>query len=151
MDLLSELVELIQQLEEAKVPYALCGGFALSVYGVTRPTKDVDILLPAAALPLLRRTIMRVGYEHEGATDSRRGGQVLISRFFKIDEDQKTGLRLDVVHVTPLLQEVWDGRRTLSSEMGQVTVVTKEGLVELLRLRDSASDHAVIARLETWD
>ena len=151
MDVLSELFSLLHQLREAKVPYALCGGFALSVYGVSKPTNDIDILLPAAAMPLLRRTIMPLGYEHEGEIESREDGQVLLSHFYKVGQTEADKITLDVLHVTPSVQSVWESRKTLPSEMGEVKVVSKEGLIELLRLRNRPSDHRALARLDTLD
>ncbi len=151
MDVLSELFILLQQLREAKVPYALCGGFALSVYGISKPTNDIDILLPAAAIPLLRRTIMPLGYEHEGEIESRQDGQVLISHFYKLGTTEADTITLDVLHVTEPVQSAWDGRKALLSEVGEVKVVSKEGLIELLLFRNGPSDQRVLARLDTLD
>jgi len=39
-------LELHQLLKREKIPYALVGGFAVSLHGVVRGTVDVDIVLP---------------------------------------------------------------------------------------------------------
>jgi hypothetical protein len=44
MDLFDELKALITGLRESGLEYALCGGFALSVYGIVRATEDLDII-----------------------------------------------------------------------------------------------------------
>jgi hypothetical protein len=43
------LGEVARRLDQAGVPWAVFAGAAASVYGVTRPITDIDILVPAAA------------------------------------------------------------------------------------------------------
>ncbi|MBI1842362.1 MAG: hypothetical protein HYR88_16115 [Verrucomicrobia bacterium] len=151
MDLLEELTVLLNQLREGRVPYALCGGLAASVYGITRPTDDIDILIPGPALPVLRRSVMAIGYEHEGRIETRAAGAIILSQFFKLGPNGKGSVMLDAVHVTPFLQPAWDGRKTLKTEMGEVCIVSRDGLAALLRLRNSPADQACASRLEAWD
>ena len=47
LDLYDELKAVLSALEKAEVPYALCGGLALAVYGHPRATVDIDLLVPA--------------------------------------------------------------------------------------------------------
>ena len=42
----SELRELVQRFNEAKIEYALCGGMAVALHGYPRFTKDIDFLIP---------------------------------------------------------------------------------------------------------
>ena len=45
MDLVAELRAVARTLEEAGVPYAVCGGLAVTLHGATRATKDIDLLV----------------------------------------------------------------------------------------------------------
>ena len=47
LDLYDELKAVLSALEKAEVPYALCGGLALAVYGHPRATIDIDLLVPS--------------------------------------------------------------------------------------------------------
>ena len=47
IDLYVELKALLQALDTAGIPYALCGGLALMVYQRPRATVDIDLILPA--------------------------------------------------------------------------------------------------------
>jgi hypothetical protein len=38
----SELRELVQRFNEAKIEYALCGGMAVALHGYPRFTRDID-------------------------------------------------------------------------------------------------------------
>jgi hypothetical protein len=44
MDIVAERKRLLETLRRESVLYALCGGFALAVYGITRATEDIDLL-----------------------------------------------------------------------------------------------------------
>ena len=46
----SELRELVQRFNEAKIEYALCGGMAVALHGYPRFTKDIDFLIPPESL-----------------------------------------------------------------------------------------------------
>ncbi len=50
VDLEQELISLAAVLASEGIPYALCGGLALAVHGFQRATKDIDFLVPVAAI-----------------------------------------------------------------------------------------------------
>jgi hypothetical protein len=45
VDLFEELRALLEALRRENLPYALCGGLAVAVYGITRATEDIDLLI----------------------------------------------------------------------------------------------------------
>lgn len=45
MDLKRELLAVIRALNDADVPYALCGGMAVVLHGHPRLTRDIDLLV----------------------------------------------------------------------------------------------------------
>src|SRR4051812_21819552 len=62
-------------LDAAKVPYAVIGGNAVAAWvatidkGATRPTKDVDILLRRADIPLARQALEPAGFVYQETMD----------------------------------------------------------------------------------
>ena len=50
------------KLEELGIPYAICGGLAVSVHGHRRTTADVDVLLTPAGLQLFKAAALGRGW-----------------------------------------------------------------------------------------
>jgi len=50
--------------------------------------------------------------------------------------------------VIPAIQEIWDSRVEADVEGGTISVVSREGLIALKRLRSSGTDLDDIAKLE---
>jgi hypothetical protein len=56
-------------------------------------------------------------------------------------------LSVDLLLVTPEIREVWDSRVQADWEGGELSVVSREGLIALKNLRGSAQDNADISAL----
>ncbi len=48
VNLVDELLGVTRALEAAGIPYAICGGIAVTIHGATRTTKDIDLLVERA-------------------------------------------------------------------------------------------------------
>jgi hypothetical protein len=53
---------LAAKLEELQIPYAICGGLAVSAHGHRRTTDDVDVLLTAAGLQRFKAAALGLGW-----------------------------------------------------------------------------------------
>jgi len=53
--------------------------------------------------------------------------------------------------VTPTVDSVWKGRQKAEWEVGELWVVSRQGLIELKRIRGSTQDMADIERLTVGD
>jgi hypothetical protein len=149
MDIYEELRSLVAKLREEQVPYALCGGLALAVYGITRATEDIDLLIEERSLSKVRAV---AELQQQGTwieTKAKVQGAVIIHRLFKtVGEDS---LVLDLLLVTPLTQPDWATRRQAETDFGLVQVVSPAGLIHLKKLRKSGQDQDDIRRLEELD
>lgn len=148
IDLYEELTGIIAALNVAGLEYALCGGTALAVHGVPRATVDIDMLMPTNALAPAGQLLGKRGYHAAGADMSFAGGAIVISRLTRRDPESEDFLTVDLLHVTPSLREIWDGRQTTRWEGGVLVTVSRSGLMALKRMRGSAQDRADIERLE---
>ena len=143
MDIEVELQKLIELLRRENVAYALCGGFAWAVYGITRATEDIDLLVEESSIAKLREATATLGYARPM---SFRGGDVRIYRLHKTEGEDL--LVLDLLLVTPATQAAWDSQREVETDFGKVRVVSPSGMIHLKSLRGSGQDQDGIRQLK---
>ncbi|MHC4469425.1 MAG: hypothetical protein ACYTDY_05790 [Planctomycetota bacterium] len=148
LDLYDELKALVLGMEERGVEYALCGGLAMAVYHVPRATIDIDLLVQPNALEHAGSVAHGLGYAIEAKPLSLASGKIEIRRLSKVDPDSHDLLSLDLVLVTPVLEEVWDSRVRVEWDEGSLSVVSREGLIRMKSLRNSGQDMDDIRALE---
>lgn len=147
-DLYQELQKVIAALEARQIDYALCGGLAMAVYDRTRATVDIDLLIPSESLDLVITVATELGYDIPGLDMTFANGAIEIRRVSKIDPISRQVLSLALLLVTPQIQSVWQTRVEADWEDGTLSVVSREGLIKLKRLRNSVQDLADIVALQ---
>jgi len=151
LDLYEELEAVLSALEAAHLPYALCGGLALAVYGRPRATVDIDLLVEPGSLDAALLALHPLGFDVAALPMAFAGGAVEIRRVSKVDSDADDLLSVDLLLVTPALSAVWEGRRTVRWEGRSLPVVSREGLIALKELRGSGQDRDDIEILRGID
>jgi len=148
MEIYSELKQLVKGFSEQGIPFALCGGLAMAVFGVPRATIDIDILIEAKSLQQVKQLAGRLGFTHSPGKMKFQGGRIEIVRLVKFDQEMGDELILDLMLVTPKLREVWDKREKRILDWGELSVVSREGLIKLKEFRGSGTDADDIKRLK---
>ena len=151
MDIADELRRLVSELNERGVDYALCGGMALVVHGITRTTIDIDLLIPAESLSTVFSIAASLNYNVRGMDMSFADGAVEIRRVSKIDPVDGELLSLDLLLVTPQVLGSWQTRIAVDWEGLKLWVVSRQGLVDLKQLRRSDMDLIDIKALKGDD
>ncbi|HVQ40268.1 MAG TPA: nucleotidyl transferase AbiEii/AbiGii toxin family protein [Pyrinomonadaceae bacterium] len=146
-DLYSEFRRLISALDQGRIDYALCGGIALAIYDHPRTTVDIDLLILPESLDSVIGIATELGYTIRGLEMTFSNGAIEIRRVSKIDTNTGNVLSLDLLLVTPEIQAAWDSRVEADWEGGTLSVVSREGLIELKKMRGSPQDHADISAL----
>lgn len=146
-DLYEEFKRLVEALNERDIDYALCGGLAMAIYDHPRATVDIDMLILSASLNAVFDLATGLGYTIRGSDMSFAKGAIEIRRISKIHEQTGHLLSLDLLLVTPGIQEVWDTRVEVDWEGGSLFVVARDGLISLKTLRNSPLDNADILAL----
>ena len=147
LDLYSEFRQLIAAIDRQQIDYALCGGLAMAVYDRPRATVDIDLLILSESLDRVMAIATTLGYTIKGLEMTFSSGAIEIRRVSKIDSETGYVLSLDLLLVTPEIRQVWDSRAQVDWEGGQLTVVSRDGLVRLKSKRGSAQDQADISAL----
>ncbi|MBA3694249.1 MAG: hypothetical protein H0W77_12565 [Acidobacteria bacterium] len=145
--LLEELDALISALNENEIEYAVCGGLALAIHGFARATLDIDILIQSESLEKAYKIGAEKGFDIRELDISFKERAVEIRRVSKIDDNGEV-LSLDLVIVTPQVQDVWEARETIDFLGSQLWVVSQTGLIKMKRLAGRPQDLADIERLE---
>lgn len=141
------LKRLTQALEEESIPYAILGGMALNLFGYTRETVDVDILLTQAGLEQLvgRGYVMAF----EGASKSFRDAETQVKVEALITgEYPGDGKPKPVSFPDPASAHVErDGYRVISLEK-LIELKLASGMSAPHRLRDLADVQDLISTLD---
>ena len=146
IDLAEEFEAVISALAEHDVEYAVCGGLAMAIHGFPRATVDIDLLIPAEAEERVYAAVDPLGFRIRANPMHFDQGRMEIRRISKIDPAGDT-LMLDLLLVTPAFENVWRDRTTIDSDFGPISVVSREGLIELKSGRMSGVDQDDIKRL----
>ncbi len=145
--LLEELSGLISALDENEIEYAVCGGLALTIHGFARATLDIDILIQPETLEKAYRIGAEKGFDIRGLDISFKERAVEIQRISKIDDNGEV-LSLDLLLVTPQIQDVWETREKIDFLDSRLSVVSRAGLIKMKTLAGRPQDLADIERLE---
>ena len=151
IDLYQELRSLIIRLNRDEIPYALCGGLSLAVYGIPRATLDIDLLIPEESLDLIRPLVSELGYQIEAGWMNLAGGDIRIFRVTKIDSKDDDRLPLDLILVTLPVETAWATREKTRWEGEDLWVVSREGLMTMKSLRGSGQDQDDLKKLKALE
>ena len=153
-DLIAELENLAQAFEEAGLEPALCGGLALAIHGHPRATMDIDWLLREGDVDGALDVARRLGFDIPARrmTFGLQGGVTReVRRVSKLDPETNALLSLDLLIVSPELQNVWDSRIHVRWRDRDLCIVSRAGLVTMKKLAGRPQDLADIAALEADD
>ncbi len=145
--LLDELSQIISALEDGGIEYAVCGGLALAIHGFARATLDIDVLIRAESLEKAYEIAAEKEFDIRGMDISFKERAVEIRRVSKIDDNGEV-LSLDLLLVTPHVEDVWKTREKIDFMGSKLSVVSREGLIKMKTLAGRPQDLADIARLE---
>lgn len=148
LDLYEELASIVDTLESYGLPYALCGGIAMSVHGFTRATEDIDLFVPPQDVEAVEEAVATLGYVIKAQPMRFNDGAMQIRRVSKIDRIDGDVMTLDLLLVTPATATAWTTRQNLQWREGRISVVSRSGLVALKRFRSSKQDLLDIENLE---
>jgi hypothetical protein len=145
-DLIQELQALTTSFEENEIEYAVCGGLALTILGFPRATFDIDVLIRDESLETVMAIAKGFGFDIRGLDLSFKEPAVEIRRVSKIDDEREV-LSLDLLLVTPAVEDVWSDRITVEWLGRPMSIVSREGLIKMKVLSGRDKDLIDINRL----
>jgi len=140
LDLYAELNRIVAALDAAGIPYALCGGVAVSMYTTARATEDIDLVIGSEDLGPARATLEALGFR-AGRPMRVAEGRLDIHRMIRIEGSALFPLDL-LVPIDPELARLVADRQTVDVEGRSLVLVSVRALRGLKRLRGSPQDLA---------
>ena len=150
-NLLKELGTVIAVFRENQIRYAVCGGFAVALYGYVRATKDIDLLCHPDDVQRAGKLLERVGYQQHTTPWTFQASGITMHRWMKPGIDELFYV-VDLL-VPPLERIDWlnAAREVVWGKTYFVRVVTKVHLCEMKNLRGSDTDKLDLSRLGEAD
>ncbi len=142
-----ELKALVVALNQADVPYALCGGVAMAIHGYVRASIDIDLLVQRSDLERIFSVAAPLGYGERPKVISSENGWFEAYRCMKAGKAGEDPVMLELFIVTPALGEIWKTREHRKWQEGTFWVVSREGLIQLKSRRSAGWDLADVARI----
>jgi nitrogen regulatory protein PII len=146
----TELLKIVNCLNHTHIDYGLAGGLAVAVHGYVRATRDIDILIRPDDLEKAREVLALIGYDLEAGMFSFDEGTEKEIQLFRVSRSEGSSLTtLDLMLVTPILEEVWNARETVKVGDSEIKVVSKAALIRMKSLSGRYQDLADIESLSS--
>jgi hypothetical protein len=152
LNLVDELHHIAARLEQEAIPYALCGGIAVTVHAAVRTTKDIDLLVRRADLPPILDAVRTLGYSFAALPRTFEQGtprERHLQRVTKIEEQQH--LILDLMLDEGVLACFLEDTVRLELPAGPLRLVSRAVLIRMKRLADRHQDCADLEKLQRGD
>ncbi len=138
-----DLVETLDAIVLATIPYALCGGLAVNLHGHVRATRDIDLLVVRSDLDRARAALRPLGFTLDAgpipfAVGTPRERE--LHRVSRVDDGALTSV--DFLVVTPVLEPTWASRVRARWRGHDIWAVSLDGLGHMKRLAGRAQDLA---------
>lgn len=144
--LIGDLLRVLDALNSSGLDYALCGGMAVNVHGHIRSTTDLDFVIAAKDCQQVLSVLNGIGYTFVAGPipfDSGTPKERVLHRASRVANEDL--LTVDLLLVTPVLEDVWRTRQTFEWQGRKLTVVSRDGLATMKRM---AGRHQDLADLE---
>lgn len=150
MNIRDEMLSLIDCLNKADLPYALCGGLAVALHGYVRATKDIDLMVPAAYVPVVVQAVKSAGFRvvnpHPMIFGPGTAREATVHRVSKIEGEEH--MVLDILEVNSSNRPAWKGRRAYAFEGRKIWAITKPALIAMKKNAGRPKDLIDIEGLE---
>ena len=151
LDLIAELEAVITALEREAIEYAVCGGLALGLHGITRATMDIDLLIRGESLANAMQAVRGAGFDipaRKMVFGLQSGQRREMQRLSKLDADTSELMAVDLLIVGPELEGVWADRVAMDVGGRHIVVVSRTGLATMKRIAGRPQDLVDLANLE---
>lgn len=105
----------------------------MAIHGFAQATLDIDLLSREESLGKAFQIAAEKGFDIKRLEMSFKEKAIEIRRVSKIDDDGEV-LSLDLLLVTPKVEDVWESREQVSLAETLLSIVLKDGLIKVKTL-----------------
>lgn len=145
MTLFEEFTAVAQALDEDRVDYAIVGALAVGIWGAPRATQDIDLLVLPTAVEQAKQAARKCGFTLEALPIKFNNSGIDPHRVSKIVNGRP--LMLDFLLVNDSLRAIWQSRQRRDTDIGAITVVSRESLIAMKLASGRPQDLVDIAKL----
>ena len=152
MNLVDELYRVAAALRAANIPYAICGGVAVTIHGATRTTKDIDVLIEARDVGPVLVAVRPLGFVYAALPmtfDAGTERERHVQRVSKLEG--KEHLVLDLILADSAFAGFLEDRVDIALPDGVLTVVGRATLLKMKELAGRPQDVADLEKLARGD
>lgn len=152
MNLVDELHAVAGAMRAARIPYAICGGIAVTIHGATRTTKDIDILVARVDVPRVLEALRPLGYAYAALPmtfDAGTERERHVQRVSKLEAQQH--LMVDLLLAEAAFEGLLEEPLAIDLPQGSLSVVPLHVLLKMKRLAGRPQDQADIEALAHVD
>ena len=148
LDIVEEFKAVVQTLGTEGLRFAVCGGFAVVIYGYVRATKDIDLLIEQQSVEPTFEALKSLGFTLRAGPISFGGGTHQSRTLFRATKVVgNEHLTIDLLIVSPVFESVWAQREGLEWSGLKLDIVSRDGLALMKRLAGRTQDFADLEAL----
>ena len=149
LDLFDELSAVTQALDKAKIPYALVGGLAYSLWVEVRATEDINLLIAPEDWPAMPKLLAPLGYEDLAGPMDFKGVRIRrLTKFIESGGKESRALVLDFLLADEPLRAGLANRVRIQRGNFSLYLAPPEVIIKMKQQRRSAKDLADIEGLK---
>jgi hypothetical protein len=151
MKLADELHAIAATLRSAGIPYAVCGGVAVSAHGAARSTKDldIDIIVPPEDVGRVLEAVRPLGYRFVAAPATFDAGTRRERNEQSVAKlEGPSHMLLDILLANASLDGTLDDRTEVKLPQSPLSVVSRATLIRMKQMAGRAQDLIDLSKLE---
>jgi hypothetical protein len=149
MEIVDELLVLSQAFESQRIPYAVCGGLAVTIHGRPRLTVDIDIVVPKSVMDRSIELAAGVGFDMQEGWVVLPKNDLGIDRLFRLTKiEAEEFLTLDLLEADSDTNRLLTDRERVSLGDHQITVLSKAAIIEMKSRSSRTKDRLDIEMLQ---
>lgn len=144
--LILDFLGLVRALSAAGIPFAVAGGFAVSLHGYVRATKDIDFIVGEDSLKQAMEAAHSLGYHCFSPASVLADGRLSVTRLLKMASSDEDPLMLDFLVYSQEIAKDFQVEKVVVDGL-PIPVLSKPSLALIKLMRGSDKDRDDLVKI----